>query len=207
MIYPLHPRPVLQLHQLLAAVSQPLPLRLARQLHQPDRGAAVRPGAGIHAGIHAGGGRDPGRAGARCGAVPACAHPRARRDAGADADAADDAAGDHRSDVEDHDGIDQRRHPELHAVVPGHRSGELVRLDAGRHRLGPDHRHLGQPAVRRPDPAGRTAGPADRTVRGGPRRRRRPHRHPALRHAAALEPVHRARRALPDDGFAAGSST
>ena len=35
----------------------------------------------------------------------------------ADAAAADDAAGDHRADVEDHDGIDQRRHPELHAVV------------------------------------------------------------------------------------------
>ena len=47
----------------------------------------------------------------------------------------------------------------------------------------------------------------DRAVRGGPRRRRRPHRHPALRHAAALEPVHRSRRALPDDGFASGSST
>ena len=49
---------------------------------------------------------------------------------------------------------------------------------------------------------GGAAGPADRAVRGGARRRRRPRRHPALRHPAAAQPVHRAGRAVPDDGFA-----
>src|SRR4029453_12209836 len=171
---PVLPGAVLQLHQLLAAVSQSLPLRVARQLHQPGRGAAVRPRTGIHAGIHAGGGRGPGRAGACGGAVPACAHSRPRRDPRADAPAADDTAGDHRADVEDHDGIDQRRHPQLPAVVPGRRSRQLVRLHAGGDRLGPDHRHLGQPAVRRPDPAGRGAGPAHTPVRGAPRCGARP---------------------------------
>ena len=56
--------------------------------------------------------------------------PGRRRDARADAAAVDDAAGDHRADVEDHDGIDECRHPELHAVVSRRRSDQLVRLHA-----------------------------------------------------------------------------
>ena len=54
--------------------------------------------------------------------------------------------------------------------------------------LGPDHRHLGEPALRRADPAGRAAGPADRALRGREGRRRGPDRHLPLRHAAAAEP-------------------
>ena len=50
---------------------------------------------------------------------------------------------------------------------------QLVRLDGGRGRLGADHRHLGQPAVRRADPARRAAGAAERALRGGSGRRRR----------------------------------
>ncbi len=40
---PVRPGPVLQLHQLLAAVSQALPLHLVRQLHQPARASRCSP--------------------------------------------------------------------------------------------------------------------------------------------------------------------
>ena len=157
--------------------------------------------------LHAGGRRGAGGTGARGRALPACAHPRAKRDARADADAAHDTARDHRADVEDHDGVDERRHPELRAFLPRRRSHQLVRLHARSHRLGPHHRYVGQPSFRRPGSPWRAPGASHRAVRGGPGRRRRPHRHAALCHAAALEPVHRARRPLPDNGFAHESST
>lgn len=124
---PIRSRPLLQPDRLLAAISQAIPLHLAGQLHRPVQPAAVHPRPGVHHRLHTGVSRDPGRVGTCRGAVPARTHPRAQSDACDDADAVDDSPRDRRAYVEDHDGFERRRYPELRAIVHWHRPGELAR--------------------------------------------------------------------------------